>query len=53
LIRRIPVIAGPIAGGILIDRMGIVRGVRTGAAVSIVLALFCRPPFDSTCSAER
>jgi len=40
LIRRIPVIAGPIAGGILIDRMGIVRGVRTGAAVSIVLALF-------------
>src|SRR5260370_4091189 len=38
LIRRIPVIVGPIAGGILIDRLGIVRGVRTGAGVSIVLA---------------
>jgi MFS family permease len=40
LIRRIPVIAGPIAGGILIDKLGIVRGVRTGAGVSIVLAVF-------------
>jgi MFS family permease len=40
LIRRIPVIVGPIVGGILIDRLGIVRGVRTGAGVSIVLALF-------------
>ena len=39
LIRRIPVIVGPIVGGILIDRMGIVRGVRTGALVSIVMAL--------------
>ncbi len=39
LIRRVPVIVGPIAGGILIDRLGIVRGVRTGAGVSIVLAL--------------
>lgn len=40
LIRRVPVIVGPIAGGILIDRLGIVRGVRAGAVVSIVLALF-------------
>jgi MFS family permease len=39
LIRRIPVIAGPIAGGMLIDRLGIVPGVRVGAAVSIILAL--------------
>jgi MFS family permease len=39
LIRRIPVIAGPIAGGVLIDRMGIARGVRTGAWVSIALTI--------------
>jgi MFS family permease len=40
LIRRIPVIVGPIAGGILIDQLGIFRGVRTGACISIVLAIF-------------
>ncbi|HEV2690261.1 MAG TPA: MFS transporter [Bryobacteraceae bacterium] len=40
LIRRIPVLAGPIAGGILIDRLGVIRGVRTGAGVTIVLAVF-------------
>ena len=38
LIRRVPVIVGPIAGGMLIDRLGVVRGVRTGAGVSIVIA---------------
>ena len=38
LIRRVPVIVGPIAGGMLIDRLGVVRGVRTGAGVSIVMA---------------
>lgn len=38
LIRRIPVIIGPIAGGILIDRLGIQQGVRSGAGISIVLA---------------
>jgi MFS family permease len=39
LIRRIPVIAGPLAGGVLLDRYGIVDGVRIGLAVSIVLGL--------------
>jgi MFS family permease len=39
LIRRLPVIAGPIAGGLLIDRLGIVAGVRAGAAISVALAL--------------
>jgi predicted MFS family arabinose efflux permease len=37
LARRIPVIAGPVAGGILIDRFGVVGGVRYGLMVSIVL----------------
>jgi len=39
LIRRIPVIVGPIAGGVLIDRIGIARGVRTGAWVSVALTI--------------
>jgi MFS family permease len=39
LIRRIPVVVGPIAGGILIDRLGIWRGVRTGAGVSVILGM--------------
>ncbi len=39
LIRRIPVVVGPIAGGILIDRLGMVRGVRSGVAVSVILGL--------------
>lgn len=37
LIRRIPVIVGPIVGGLLIDRLGMVHGVRIGAGISIVL----------------
>lgn len=39
LIRRLPIVVGPIAGGILIDRMGIVPGVRTGVGVSVLCAL--------------
>ena len=39
LIRRIPVVIGPIVGGILLDRLGVVRGVQAGAAVSIVFGL--------------
>jgi MFS family permease len=39
LIRRIPVIIGPIVGGILVDKLGVVHGVRAGAFVSIVLAI--------------
>jgi len=40
LIRRIPVILGPIAGGVLIDRLGVGRGVRIGAAISVLLGVF-------------
>ncbi len=36
LIKRVPIIAGPIAGGLLIDHLGIISGVRTGAAASLV-----------------
>ena len=37
LVRRLPVIVGPIAGGILIDRFGIETGVRYGLLASILL----------------
>ncbi|HET8547805.1 MAG TPA: MFS transporter [Bryobacteraceae bacterium] len=37
LVRRIPVIAGPIAGGLLIDCFGVVEGVRYGLLASVVL----------------
>ncbi|MCW5980618.1 MAG: MFS transporter [Bryobacteraceae bacterium] len=39
LIKRVPIVLGPIAGGLLIDRLGIVTGVRAGAAVAIVFGL--------------
>lgn len=38
-VKRIPVIVGPIAGGILMDRYGILQGTRLGVMVAIVLAL--------------
>ena len=38
-IKRLPIILGPIAGGILIDRFGVVAGVRIALAASIVLGL--------------
>jgi MFS family permease len=39
LIKRIPVLVGPLLGGLLIDRLGLVRGVHAGVGVTIVLAL--------------
>jgi predicted MFS family arabinose efflux permease len=36
LVRRLPVIIGPVAGGILIDRFGFVQGIRYGLLASIV-----------------
>jgi predicted MFS family arabinose efflux permease len=39
LIKRLPIVIGPLAGGMLIDRYGIVSGVRAGLAISIVLGL--------------
>lgn len=38
LVRRIPLLIGPVVGGLLIDRLGIVDGVRTGFGISLVLA---------------
>jgi MFS family permease len=32
--KRLPIIIGPLIGGFLIDRLGVVRGVRTGLAIS-------------------
>ena len=39
LVRRIPLLIGPLVGGLLIDRMGVVGGVRTGFSVSLFLAI--------------
>ncbi len=37
LVKRIPIVVGPVAGGLLMDRLGIIRGVRAGVVVTIVL----------------
>ena len=39
LMRRLPVIIGPVAGGILIDRFGFVGGIRYGLAASILMSV--------------
>ena len=38
LVRRLPVIIGPVAGGILMDRFGMTAGVRYGVLISMLLA---------------
>ena len=38
VITRLPIMIAPVLGGILIDRFGIIDGVRIGLAVSIVLS---------------
>jgi MFS family permease len=38
VIKRLPIMIAPFLGGILIDRFGIIRGVRIGLAMSIVLS---------------
>jgi MFS family permease len=38
VIKRLPIMVAPIAGGILIDRLGIISGVRIGLIVSIFLS---------------
>ena len=38
VIKRLPIMIAPILGGILIDRFGIIDGVRIGLAVSILLS---------------
>jgi MFS family permease len=37
-VKRISVILGPILGGVLIDRYGLMRGVKTGVVLAILLA---------------
>jgi MFS family permease len=37
-LKRIPIILGPITGGLLIDRFGIIRGTRFGVIAAIALA---------------
>ena len=38
VIKRLPIMVAPIVGGILIDRFGVINGVRIGLAVSIFLS---------------
>ena len=38
VIKRLPIMIAPIVGGVLIDRFGVVNGVRIGLALSIVLS---------------
>lgn len=38
VIKRLPIMIAPVLGGILIDRFGIINGVRIGLAVSILLS---------------
>jgi predicted MFS family arabinose efflux permease len=39
LIKRLPIMIGPIAGGILMDGLGLTAGFRAGVLLSILLAL--------------
>ena len=39
VIKRLPIMIAPFLGGVLIDRFGMITGVRIGLAVSIVLSL--------------
>jgi predicted MFS family arabinose efflux permease len=39
VIKRLPIIIGPICGGVLVDRFGIVPGVRIALAITIVLGI--------------
>jgi MFS family permease len=39
ILRRVPVVIAPVLGGLLIASLGVIRGVRTGLIVSILLAL--------------
>jgi MFS family permease len=39
VIKRLPIMVAPIVGGILIDRFGVIDGVRIGLTVSIILSV--------------
>lgn len=38
-LKRIPIVLGPVAGGVLIDRLGIISGLRLGVVVALVLGI--------------
>ena len=38
-VKRIPVLFGPVLGGVLVDRFGVIPGVRIALAVSIILGI--------------
>ncbi len=38
LLKRIPIILGPLAGGALMDRYGLMDGIRAGLAISMLLS---------------
>ena len=40
LTKRLPIIIGPVAGGLLIDRYGFVTGMKIGLAISILFGVF-------------
>ena len=40
LVKRVPIVIAPIIGGWLVTSFGIIRGVRTGLAATLVLAAF-------------
>jgi len=40
LIKRVPILIGPVLGGLLVDKLGVASGVRAGAAVSIAAGIF-------------
>ncbi len=39
LIRRVPVIIGPVVGGVLLDAFGVIEGVRIGVMIAVVLGV--------------
>jgi MFS family permease len=39
VVKRLPILVGPIVGGLLIDRVGVVTGVRVGLATSCVFGV--------------
>src|SRR5216110_2293493 len=39
VLRRVPIVIAPILGGLMLARLGIVRGVQAGLIISIVLAI--------------
>jgi MFS family permease len=40
IIKRIPIMIAPIVGGVLIDRFGVIPGVRIGLLISVVCSAF-------------